>query len=97
MPPQDNVLMPQLIVDPKSGDVHRAEDIIAELQAVLRKYEYVLVHGPRAIMLGKPIDPFGSNVRTLAEIDFLTGEESSWRQIDWTPKNLKNLTPGSKQ
>ena len=94
--PEDGYI-PQIIIDPKTGDVHRAEDIIGELQAVLRKYGYVIAHTPATIVLGKITDAFDMQGRAVAHIWSIAPSEANWKQVDWTPKNLKNLTPGEKQ
>jgi hypothetical protein len=79
---------PDLLIDPRTGDKARAEDILGELCAVLRKYGYGLIFNPqRGTMTLAKVD--GMNARVIAEISRLLPQGAVWKEIDWTPKELK--------
>lgn len=83
-----DITRPDLIIDPRSGDKHRAEDIIGELCAVLRKHRYGLIFNPQrgVMVLAKIEGVFANNARVIAEIQRLLPEGAVWKEIDWTPK-----------
>jgi hypothetical protein len=80
----------RLIINPKSGDVHRAEDILDEISAVLRKYGYILAHKPDAIVLAKYEEP-PTPCRVIGKLRQITGNFYDWKEVDWT----KNQTSKS--
>jgi hypothetical protein len=78
---------PNVIVNPRTGDKARAEDILGELCAVLRKYGYGLLFNPqRGVMALAKLDK--GNARVIAEISRLLPEGAVWKEIDWTPKEF---------
>lgn len=80
-------LQPAQIIDPKTGDTARAEDILGELCAVLRKYGYGLLFNPqRGVMaLAKIEGSYGHTARVIAEIQRILPDGAVWRAINWTP------------
>lgn len=77
----------KVIVDPKSGDIHRAEDVLVEVQAVLRKYGYGIAHRPNAMILVKMNGAMAqATARVIAEVRQITPHIIDYRDIDWTPK-----------
>jgi len=79
---------PTLLVNPRTGDKARAEDIIGEMCAVLRKYGYGLIFNQqRGVMALAKLS--GVEARVIAEIERLLPEGAVWREIGWTPKPLK--------
>jgi hypothetical protein len=74
-----------MITEPKPGDPDRAEDLLDEIQAVLRKRNaalavqggrcYVAVPGERA-----------KELRAIAEVSYISPAEIRWRPFDWTRK-----------
>ena len=78
-----------LIVNPKSGEVETARDVMQALCKVLREHGYVLQHLPHTIMLGKIIPGSttqdGSPVaKAIAAIHKLTPELMQYREFDWS-------------
>ena len=71
-----------LIIDPRSGDRHRVEDMCEELMALLRKHDYALVHKPHAILLAK-VEMEKMQLRVLAELREIDGTHYDYKLIDW--------------
>lgn len=83
----DEVKVPSLIVDPKTGDTARAEDILGEVQAVMKKYGYGLIFNPqKRVMVLAKVSAFGHEARVIAEVHRILPTGSVFKQIDWTPK-----------
>lgn len=74
---------PKLIINPETGDTNRIEDILEELQQVMKKHGYALVHANNAMVLGIVA---GVQLRALAEIRQVTPTMIEWRKISWAPK-----------
>lgn len=82
-----------LIVDPRTGDTARAQDILDELQAVLKKYGYALAianppgpgYGPKVIALAK-VDGPAVNVqaRVVAIVKQITPYMIEYDVVDWS-------------
>jgi hypothetical protein len=88
-----NVLKPDLIVNPKSGDIHRAEDIIGELSQVLRKYGYGLLFDKhKGVMVLAQITEgmpgFAPNARVIAMVDRILPGGAVYHEVDWTPGKI---------
>lgn len=81
---------PNQIIDPKSGDVFRAKDILDELCAVMRKYGYALIFNPQrgTMVLGQHMTGpgVGPQIRVIAEVQKILPEAAVWREMDWTPR-----------
>jgi hypothetical protein len=82
---------PDLIVNPKSGDIHRAEDIIGELSTVLRKYGYglmfdkgkgVMVLAQLSMLMGTP------QARVVAWVERIMPGGAVYHEVDWTPGKI---------
>jgi hypothetical protein len=73
----------RLIVNPKSGDQWRAQDILDEIQGVLRKYGYILAHKPNCIVLAKYEEP-PKPCRAIAKVRQITPNFYDWEEIDWS-------------
>lgn len=74
-----------LVVDPKSGDIHRAQDILDEVQAVLKKYGYALAHRPHAIILAKLDGGVArAHARVIADVRQITPYMIEYREVDWS-------------
>jgi hypothetical protein len=86
-PPTPDVKM---VINPKTGDRYRAEDILDAVATVLREHGYALVHKPNAILLAK-VDgpPAACKARVVAEVRQITPFMIEYKEIDWTPKGLK--------
>ena len=84
----ESKLQPAQIIDPRTGDTARTEDILGEVQAVLKKYGYGMIFNRQrgAMCLAKIGGPGGTQARVIAEIRRITPEGSVFRVIDWTPK-----------
>jgi hypothetical protein len=85
-------LPPSMIAHPESGDTVRAEEILLELQEVLKKRGYILSHQPNGIVLGKVPPGIGDQVRVIAVVRMMTPDLIEWAKIDWTPKGV--MQPG---
>lgn len=86
---ENNKLQPVQIIDPKTGDTARTEDMMGwELCAVLRKYGYGLIFNPqkRCMVLAQIHGAFGNQARVIAEVHRILPEGAVWKTIDWTPK-----------
>jgi hypothetical protein len=83
---------PSLIVDPRSGDAHRADDILGELCSVMRKYGYGMAFDPinKVMVLGKlDPNPLVTTMRAIAIIERVMPTGAAFRLCDWTPASLK--------
>ncbi len=80
-------LQPTQLIDPKSGDTVRAEDMLQEISAVLRKYGYGLLFNPakKCMVLAQIGGLFNAQARVIAEVYRILPEGVVWKQIDWTP------------
>jgi hypothetical protein len=72
---------------PKPGDPDRAEDVLDEIQAVLRKRNAALVLQDGRLFLGVPSDSaHKKELRAIAEVKQITPLEITWRPFDWSVK-----------
>ncbi len=82
--------MPDLILPPKPGDPDRAEDLLDEIQAVLKKRSACLIHKPDCMVLAVA-DANGGVWRAIAQVQIISGGvgvlvpgKVTWRPIECT-------------
>jgi hypothetical protein len=74
-----------VLIDPRSGDQWRATDVFGEVQLVLKKYGYALIHRPTEILLVKVDGPvMRPDVRAIAGATHITPFEIRYREFDWS-------------
>ena len=84
----DLKLKPDLIINPQTGDVDTAQEILDEIFQVLKKHNCALVHEDHCMVLGKSIG-FGERLKVIAHVRQITPDFIEWKQINWTPKALR--------
>lgn len=86
--------MPGMITNPEPGDSQRAEDILREIQELLRKRGWIIAHQPSGTILGKVPAGLGTTVNVMAVIRMITPDLIEWAPIEWHEGEAK---PGDKR
>jgi len=73
-----------LVPGSQFGDTARAEDILSELHAVLKKHGCVLQHQEHAMVLAKVSDGLGAVARAIAVVQLIAPDHFVWAEIRWT-------------
>ncbi len=79
----DLKLKPDLILNPQTGDIDSAGEILDELFEVLKKHNCALVHQDACMVLGKVMG-FGEKLRVIAHVRQITPDFIEWKAIDWS-------------
>ena len=79
--------LPSLVVNPLTGDTDRAEDILDEIQDVMKKHGCVLmistdIGRPQEMLLAKVTDPAMMQARVIAGIKDISPFRRTWRKIE---------------
>ena len=78
------------ILEPKPGDPDRAEDLLNELQAVLRKRNAALVIQNGELYVAVPKrDSNVKELRAIAQVQEITPWRILWRPIDWMQQQMR--------
>jgi hypothetical protein len=73
------------LIEPKPGDPDRAEDLLDEIQAVLRKRNAALVIQNGRLFVAVPGER-SKELRAIAEVRYISPAQIDWRPFDWTAK-----------
>ena len=73
-------MQPNMVVDPRTGDVERIEDILNELAQVVAKHGCALIH-QKGMMLLVKIET-GQTLRALADIGEISQLQVQFRRFD---------------
>lgn len=73
------------MIKPKLGDPARAQDLLDELRAVLRKCNAALVVQDGRLFLAVP-GGAAKQLRAIAEVQYISPARIDWRPFDWTTK-----------
>ncbi len=77
MPDNNGLFQP-----PKPDDPDRAEDLLDEIQGVLRKRGAALLVARDTIVLCLPM-PHNAGWRPIAQVEVLAPQEIRWRPVPW--------------
>jgi hypothetical protein len=75
-----------IIAPDQQGTVARAEDILDEIQQVLKKHNCSIVHTPDCVAIAHNIDPLADKAFVIASVQFVTPFAIRWRKRTYRPR-----------